>query len=106
VEADKIDAHYHNDVLELHIPKGEEAKGKWTTVELMLSARLGNWRRAVLADKTGVPANGDRSVAVTLANARPGIADADTPDQHARHIPRCPPSHGMVSHNQHGQGEE
>jgi HSP20 family protein len=28
VEADKIEARYHNGVLEVHVPKGEEAKGK------------------------------------------------------------------------------
>ncbi len=33
VEADKIDARYHNGVLEVHVPKGEEAKGKRITVK-------------------------------------------------------------------------
>ena len=28
IDADKIDAHYHNGVLEVRVPKGEEAKGK------------------------------------------------------------------------------
>ena len=28
VDADKIEARYHNGVLEVHIPKGQEAKGK------------------------------------------------------------------------------
>lgn len=28
VEAEKIEARYHNGVLEIHVPKGEEAKGK------------------------------------------------------------------------------
>jgi HSP20 family protein len=28
IEADKIEAHYRNGVLEVHLPKGEEAKGK------------------------------------------------------------------------------
>lgn len=33
VEADKIDACYRNGVLEVHVPKGEEAKGKRITVK-------------------------------------------------------------------------
>jgi len=33
VESDKIDARYHNGVLEVHVPKGEEAKGKRITVK-------------------------------------------------------------------------
>ncbi len=33
VEADKIDARYHNGVLEVRIPKGEEAQGKRITVK-------------------------------------------------------------------------
>jgi HSP20 family protein len=33
VEADKIDARYHNGVLELRIPKGEEAKGRRIAVK-------------------------------------------------------------------------
>jgi len=33
VEADKIDARYRNGVLEVHVPKGEEAKGKRITVK-------------------------------------------------------------------------
>ena len=33
VEADKIDARYHNGVLEIRMPKGEEAKGKRITVK-------------------------------------------------------------------------
>jgi len=33
VEADKIDARYHNGVLEVHVPKGEEAQGKRITVK-------------------------------------------------------------------------
>ena len=33
IEADKIDARYHNGVLEIHLPKGEEAKGKRITVK-------------------------------------------------------------------------
>lgn len=32
-EVDKISARYHSGVLELHVPKGEEAKGKRITVE-------------------------------------------------------------------------
>jgi len=28
IDADKIEARYHNGVLEVHVPKGEEAKGK------------------------------------------------------------------------------
>lgn len=35
VEADKIEARYHNGVLEVHVPKGEEAKGKRITVKAM-----------------------------------------------------------------------
>jgi HSP20 family protein len=33
VEADKIDARYRNGVLEVHVPKGQEAKGKRITVK-------------------------------------------------------------------------
>ncbi len=33
VEADKIDARYRNGVLEVHVPKGEKAKGKRITVK-------------------------------------------------------------------------
>ncbi|MGO9112946.1 MAG: Hsp20/alpha crystallin family protein [Thermoguttaceae bacterium] len=33
VEVDKIEARYHNGVPEVHIPKGEEAKGKRITVK-------------------------------------------------------------------------
>jgi HSP20 family protein len=33
VETDKIEARYHNGVLEVHVPKGEEAKGKRITVK-------------------------------------------------------------------------
>jgi HSP20 family protein len=33
VEADKIDARYHNGVLEIHVPRGEAAKGKRITVK-------------------------------------------------------------------------
>jgi HSP20 family protein len=33
VDADKIDARYRNGVLEVHVPKGEEAKGKRITVK-------------------------------------------------------------------------
>ena len=33
VEADKIEARYHNGVLEVHVPKGEAAKGKRITVK-------------------------------------------------------------------------
>lgn len=33
LEAEKIDARYHNGVLEVHIPKGEEAQGKRITVK-------------------------------------------------------------------------
>ncbi len=35
VEADKIDARYRNGVLEVHVPKGEEAKGKRIEVKLV-----------------------------------------------------------------------
>jgi len=33
IDADKIDARYHNGVLEVHVPKGEEARGKRITVK-------------------------------------------------------------------------
>ena len=33
VETDKIDARYHNGVLEIHVPKGEEANGKRIAVK-------------------------------------------------------------------------
>jgi HSP20 family protein len=33
VETDKIDARYHNGVLEVHVPKGEAAKGKRIAVK-------------------------------------------------------------------------
>ena len=33
VETDKIDARYHNGVLEIHVPKGEEAKGRRIAVK-------------------------------------------------------------------------
>ena len=33
IEAEKIEARYHNGVLEIHLPKGEEAKGKRITVK-------------------------------------------------------------------------
>ncbi len=33
VEADKIEARYHNGVLDVRVPKGEEAKGKRITVK-------------------------------------------------------------------------
>jgi HSP20 family protein len=33
VEADKIDARYHNGVLEIRVPKGEQAKGKRIAVK-------------------------------------------------------------------------
>jgi HSP20 family protein len=35
VGADKIEAHYHNGVLEIHVPKGEQAKGKRIEVKAM-----------------------------------------------------------------------
>ncbi len=33
IEAEKIEARYHNGVLEIHLPKGEEAKGKRIAVK-------------------------------------------------------------------------